>query len=224
MKEQYRILSVDSLQCKEWLLYKHYAKRVPAIEYSYGLYTSENKLVGVCAFGPPPRVMNDGECVFNSYRVKTLELNRLIVNDELEKNSLSYFVSHCLKVLPKPCCVVSYADFAFGHNGYIYQATNWIYTGLNQIHERQIFYNGKEVHPRTACAMGFTNISEWAEKDSNVELGEYTKKHRYFYFLGSKKDVKKMKADLIYEIFPYPKGENTQYDTTYQPTVQGLLF
>ena len=205
------------------LINKHYAKRIPSIEYPFGLYI-EKLHIGVCTFGPPPRVMNNGESIFKSLRVKTMELNRLFVKDGLEKKVLSFFVSTCLKMIPHPCCIVSYADFTFGHNGYIYQATNWIYSGLNQIHERQIFYKGKEVHPRTACSKGFTNITEWAEKDKNVTLGDYTKKHRYFIFLGNKREVKNMKSDLVYEILPYPKGENKKYDSSYQPTTQASLF
>lgn len=223
VKAKYRVLPIGQFQCREWLLYKHYAKRIPMIEYSFGLY-DDNVLVGVCTFGSPPRVMNNGECVFNNYTVKTLELNRLCVNDGLEKNSLSFFVSKCLRLLPKPCCIVSYADFTFGHTGYIYQATNWVYAGLNQIHERQVYLDGKEVHPRTACSMGFTSISEWAEKEPRVTLGEYTKKHRYFKFLGNKSQVKAMRESFIYEIFPYPKGDNKRYDSSHKTSVQIPLF
>lgn len=223
VKNKYKVKSIDSFQCKDWLLNKHYAKRMPSIEYSFGLYNAEI-LIGVCTFGSPPRVMNNAECIFKSYRVKTLELNRLVVNEGLEKNALSFFVVGSLKMLPKPLCVVSYADFTFGHNGYIYQATNWIYAGLNQIHERQVYLNGKEVHPRTACSMGFTSITDWAAKEPRVTLGEYTKKHRYFKFIGNKKEIKKMKSDFVYEIFPYPKGDNKRYDANYQPNVQITIF
>jgi hypothetical protein len=221
--EKYKVQSIDSFYCKEWLLKKHYAKRIPAIEYSFGLYL-ENVIMGVCTFGPPPRVMNDGECIFNDYKVKTLELNRLVVKDGLEKNTLSFFVSQCIKMLPTPLCLVSYADYTFGHTGYIYQATNWIYAGLNQIHERQIFYDGKEIHPRTACSMGFTSISDWAAKDPKVKLGEYTKKHRYFKFMGTKKEIKTMKQKFVYEIKEYPKGDNKKYDSSNAVTVQLGMF
>lgn len=223
IKEKYKVRSIDTFQCKDWLLNKHYAKRVPSIEYSFGLY-DDNILIGICTFGPPPRVMNDGESIFNSYRVKTVELNRLVANAGLQKNTLSYFVGQCLNTLPKPCCVVSYADFTFGHTGYIYQATNWIYCGLNQIHERQIFYKGEEMHPRTLCSMGITNITEWAKNDKDVVLGEYTSKHRYFQFLGNRKEVKKMKSDLKYPISKYPKGDNKRYNDSYNPNVQISLF
>lgn len=223
IKKRFFVRSIDSFQCKEWLLYKHYAKRIPSIEYCFGIYDSD-LLVWVCTFGPPPRVMNNGECVFTTYRVKTLELNRLVINEGLGDNVLSYFVATCLKMLPKPCCVVSYADKDFGHNGYIYQATNWVYAGLNNVHQRKIMYNGKEIHPRTACSLGFTNITEWAKNDENVELGDYMFKHRYFYFLGNKREVLKMKKEFIYEIKPYPKGNNTRYNAGYRTTVQVPLF
>lgn len=72
--------------------------------------------------------------------------------------------------------------------------------------------------------MGFTNITEWAEKDKDVTLGEYTKKHRYFQFLGNKKEVKKMKNELVYPVAKYPKGDNKRYDDSYNPNVQISLF
>ena len=219
--EKYKVRSIDTFQCKDWLLNKHYAKRVPSIEFSFGLY-DENILIGICTFGPPPRVMNNGESIFKEYRVKTLELNRLVVNGGLKKNTLSFFLSHCLGLLPKPCCVVSYADFTFGHTGYIYQATNWTYCGLNQIHEREWFLDGEEVHQRTLSSMGLTSAEKKLEY--GLTKGEYTKKHRYFQFLGSKKQIKTMRKELVYEIVKYPKGDNKRYNADYNPNVQISLF
>lgn len=33
-----------------------------------------------------------------------------------------------------------------------------------------------------------------------------------------------MKNELIYEVKPYPKGDNIKYDSTYKTTVQIPLF
>lgn len=60
IKEKYIIRSIDTMQCKEWLLYKHYAKRIPAIIHSFGLYTNDLILQGVCTFGTPARMLNMG--------------------------------------------------------------------------------------------------------------------------------------------------------------------
>ena len=220
---EFKVESIDALKCKEWLLYKHYAKRVPSIQYSFGLYDAKI-LIGVCTFGSPPRSMNDGEFVFKEYRVKTLELNRLCVNDGLPKNTLSFFVSKCLKQLPTPICIVSYADHTFGHQGYIYQATNWIYTGLNTVHTKEVTLNGKNIHTRTLTGMGYTNMTDLAASEKGIELGEYSKKHRYFMFLGNKREIKLMRKSLIYPILPYPKGDNKKYDSSYNPSQQPSLF
>ena len=49
-------------------------------------------------------------------------------------------------------------------------------------------------------------------------------KHRYVYFIGSKKEKKEMFNDLKYEIKPYPKGKNIRYDASYKPIIQRELF
>ena len=56
------------------------------------------------------------------------ELNRLWVHDSEPANSESWFVSRALRKLP-PRIVVSYADTAYGHQGYIYRALNFRYAG-----------------------------------------------------------------------------------------------
>jgi hypothetical protein len=53
---------------------------------------------------------------------------------------------------------------------------------------------------------------------------ERPRKHRYFYFLGTRKQKKKMKNLLTYATKPYPKGDNKRYDSSYNPSTQGLLF
>lgn len=229
-KKDWRVETIPADQTYEWLLNKHYAKRVPQIMFSFGLYDKGKNLQGVCTFGMPTRVMNNGEAIFGGeLKIKTVELNRLVVNENLGKNVLSFFVSKCLLFLPKPICVVSYADNNQGHHGYIYQATNWIFTGLNQVHERKIKdKNGKDLHPRTAWEMakkaGFDNTMDFIKSSKEYEQGEYTKKYRYFQFLGNKKEVLEMKKKLKYKIYPYPKGENKRYDASYKPLTTNSLF
>lgn len=216
----YKVQSIDKAQTHEWLTYKHYAKRVPSIEIAVGLFAE--RLVGVLTFGCPPRVMNNGEAIFKSYRVKTYELNRLCIDEGLEPNALSFFVSRALRLIEPPACVVSYADHTRCHHGYIYQATNWTYTGLNQVHEREWYLNGKEVHQRTLSSIGLTSAEKKLE--AGLTVGEYTSKHRYLYFIGNSKQRKTMLTDLIYTIMPYPKGDNVRYDASYKPLIQQQLF
>ena len=220
-----KVESIDKFNCKDWLVNKHYAKRVPPIIYSFGLYI-DNVLNGVCTFGMPARCFNNGyACFGNDFKINTIELNRLVVNDGLPKNTLSFFVSKCLNMLPKPCCVISYADPNNGHQGYIYQATNWIYTGINSDYIVKFYdENMKEIHARSVVSKyGTADRKEVLEK-FNITSKKETSKHRYFKFLGSRKDIKNMYKNLKYEIKVYPKGDNKRYDASYSPNIQVKLF
>jgi hypothetical protein len=146
IKQRYKVKSIAKHLCKEWLLHKHYAKRIPSIVYSFGLF--DNNLVGVLTFGMPPSSTLSTSICGEDYKNIVLELNRLVVNDGLDKNSLSYFVSKSISKLPKPKIIISFSDNNMNHNGYIYQATNFIYTGKTSNVSMYIDKSGKEFHFR----------------------------------------------------------------------------
>lgn len=219
----YQVKPIDYQDCKEWFLKKHYAHRIPPIDYCFGLYDMEN-LIGVCSFGTPlSSMLRDSIPSFKLY-----ELNRLVVNEGLHKNSLSYFVSSCIKLMPKPCVLVSYADTSQNHHGYIYQATNWIYTGLSAKFMDYMVQGMEHLHGQSIMDMsrGQENRVQWLKDKfgDKLYMKERPRKHRYFYFIGDKRDKKKMMKELPYQIESYPKGDNKRYDASYQPTTQAKLF
>ena len=129
IKDKYRVRRIKHSECNEWLIYKHYAKRVPSISFAFGLYS--DKLEGICTYGKPASyTLCEGICG-KEHSHAVYELNRLCINEGLEKNVLSYFVSCTFGFLRTGFILVSYADPNNYHTGYIYQATNWIYTGLS---------------------------------------------------------------------------------------------
>ena len=130
-----------------------------------------------------------------------------LTEDDLPKNALSYFVSQCLKLLPSPSCVVSYSDPNEGHHGYIYQATNWIYTGTSTPKHRYHFEDGSVFDIRRGIDIKQRIHGEIVEKEKLKPT------HRYLYFVGNKREKKKMLDELKYDIKPYPKGDNKEYDT-----------
>jgi len=216
MKE---VITIDKKLTYEWLEHKHYAHRLPAvITNSFGLFL-DGKLEGVCTYSPPPRMYNNGDNLFkNDLKVKTIELNRLCINEGLPKNILSYFVSGTFKLLKNSLsqlCLVSYADSNQNHHGYIYQATNWIYTGLTI--SRDIVYDesGTEVHTRTIGHRLGSSSREMLEQNNFVYVKQKGK-HRYFQFIGSKTQLKTMRKNFKFEALPYPKGDNQRYDSSYQ--------
>ena len=212
---EYHVKSIPSKRAYPWILKKHYAHRRPSISYAFGLFSNNTRrLEGICTFGYPPNYnFNKGKCVFINYEVTTLELNRLVVNDKLPKNTLSYFVSSSLKLLPKPCCIVSYADPNQGHHGYIYQATNWIYSGTSSPKHRYIFEDGSSFDIRRGID----------KKGKIVEKILLQPIYRYFYFLGNKTEVKNMHKHYKLKRLNYPKGDNTKYDASYEVSEEGLV-
>lgn len=225
IKKKYQVKSIDNFICKEWCLKKHYAKRMPPIEYAFGLFNNDNIINGIITYGTPvSSTLRD--LWQNQY--KLLELNRLVINDGLEKNVLSFLVSQSLKKLPKPLVIVSYADTSKNHHGYIYQATNWIYTGLSAPFKDPFVKGLEHLHHSTIhdLSRGQENRIEWLRNKFGDDLimVDRPRKHRYFTFTGNKHEQKKMAQMLPYPIEPYPKGDNIRYDSSYKPVIQTQLF
>lgn len=234
IKDSYKVESIDSYLCKDWLLHKHYAKRIPSISYSFGLF-KDKILLGIVTYGRPMSSPLIRTCFNGYYQDNFIELNRLVIDDNTEKNCLSYLVSQSLKMLPKPMVVVSYADSSQNHHGYIYQATNWYYSGLSEKFNDYMVKGYEHKHPSTILEMigrredldkSVNRVDELKKRfgSDNVYMVERAQKHRYFYFLGSKKEINDMISKIKYPKCNYPKGDNIRYDSSYKPVTQIKLF
>jgi hypothetical protein len=202
-----------------WFLEKHYAKRIPSISWAYGLYL-DGKLEGVVSYGTPASSTLLGGVCGPENADKVIELNRLILNEGLPKNSASYLVSRSIRMLPHPKIIVSYADTGQGHVGYIYQACNFIYTGLSSpFVDPKV--RGLEHQHHATYANGKTNDDLRAEFGDRLYFVDRPRKHRYVYFAGCADDVKNA---LRYNQEPYPKGESRRYDSGNEVKTNGVLF
>ena len=136
---------------------------------AFGLY-NDNELVGIVTYGiPPSPTLCRGVCG-DKYFLDVYELNRLCLLNN-KKNEASFLVARSLKLLPKPKIIVSYADTHWDHVGYIYQATNFIYTGLSA--KRTDVDSGDNRHAKTTFA---------DPKIDNSKRKNRSQKHRYIYF------------------------------------------
>ena len=178
---------------------------------------------------------NNGGKLFNDkHKIDVYELSRLVMNDGHEKNLSSFFVSRCLKLIPQPNVIVSYADPNNGHNGYIYQATNFIYCGLAEPKNKSMDFIlfGKKYHGRnmniefTRKMLGKQYNEDIHWKDNILAVGgkiiPQLPKHRYIFI--NAKNKKQLIEDMIYLPEPYPKNDNTKYDASFIPTQQKTLF
>jgi hypothetical protein len=208
MKTEIEVRPIPASEAHPWILKKHYQKRLCMIIHAFGAYRGTD-IIGVVTYGLPasPHLCR-GICG-EEWANNVLELNRLCC--ENSKDIASTLVGRSLRLLPKPTIVVSYADTKQGHVGYVYQATNWIYTGLSAKRMDAIKVGEENKHSR----------GKWGDDYIKVER---SRKHRYLYFVCSKTQKKKFLSSLKYEILPYPKGESKRYDASNQIDTQTSFF
>ena len=189
MQSEYEIRQIPFSETKHWILNIHYAKRLPSISYAYGLYRHD-EMVGMVSYGTPASPSLCKGICGEEHRSDVIELNRLVLRDNLP-NEASFLVSRSLKMLPTPKVVVSYADTAQDHAGIVYQATNWLFTGTTKPRTDMAGKDGK--HTRHHLGDRTNRINRSA-------------KHRYVYFIGTKKEKKVLRNALRYDINnEYPK-------------------
>jgi hypothetical protein len=196
MKGKIRLITYN--EACEFLLPRHYSGRKPVISKAFGWFFS-GKLKAVCTFGKPASPPLCKGIMKGEYQSNVYELNRLCREEDLDEQ-LSQFVSACLReVSSEDWIIVSYADTGMHHNGYIYQACNFIYTGLTK--SRTDKYTEGNKHCR--------------HYDNNKQDGKRkvrTSKHRYIYFATKNKKLKKeWRAKLAYPQQDYPKDINKNY-------------
>ena len=197
---EYDILRISYDDTKPFILDIHYAKRMPSISYAYGLFKNNN-LIGIVSYGSPPSPALCKGIAGEKNKSIVLELNRLVLKDN-KKNEASILIGASLKLLPKPRIIVSYADTEQKHIGVVYQATNFIYTGLSD-KRKEWRLKGSNIHSKTVCET--YTLAERKENKDKFEHVDRPRKHRYIYFLGNKNDKRKLKKELRYKIMDYPK-------------------
>lgn len=205
MKNKFYIEEIDYQTVMEVAIKHHYLHRKAPYSKAFGLFEKgTDKLVGIVNYGiPASSTLLKGICgeaeMSNIY-----ELNRLWVDDSVPKNGESFLVGNSIKKLDREI-IVSFADTSQGHIGTVYQATNFIYTGLSAK-----FYDyvvkGKEHLHRATYAYGMT-VADMKKEfgEDNVYKVERPRKHRYIYFNANKKRKAELLKKLKYEVVPYPK-------------------
>lgn len=185
----------------------HYAHRVPPITLAVGMYV-DDVLAGCITYGTPASTKARWAVCGKEHQDYVLELNRLYIHDWAGRNSESWLIGQSFRFLGKPRILVSYADTGQSHLGRIYQATNWLYTGLSDPSGcfSRIEIKGKEMTSKNFYdALGTQAKSVILEYYPDAIFHEYTRKHRYVYFLANKWDRKQFRSALRWSIVPYPK-------------------
>lgn len=205
----FQVRPVDKSTAERFVLTKHYSRRASIFWAGFALVI-DNLIEGVCVYGQPsPPIQRHA---FKDRDFRLYELSRLVIQTT-RKNAASFLVGHSLQMLDSPCAVVSYADTEYGHAGIVYQATNWLYTGATTSHDKAYLVEGKRVHPITLRDQyGVTDPMRWS-RENNIAIVRPRPKHRYFFLVGSRRQVRLMRSKLRYPVLSgYPKLPKSVYD------------
>jgi len=127
-------------------------------------------LIGVCVLSPLPR---QNIKVREFAQAETKELSRFCIHPKYQKKNFgSWFISKCIKSLPKNIkAILSYSDHTFNHHGALYRASNFKLEGTTR---PDYWYQNQEgwvMHKKTLY-----------NKAVNLKLTEKEFAERYGYY------------------------------------------
>ena len=204
--DDYKIERIGYQLATETVIREHYLHRKAPISFAFGMFDRYETLVGVVTYGvPASSTLLRGVCGDEEAK-NVYELNRLWVDESVPRNGESFLIANTIKLLDREI-VISYADTAQEHVGIVYQASNWIYTGLSaKFKDPKI--KGLENQHHATYANGLTNKQVIEKFGDRVYWIDRPRKHRYVYFNASKTRKKILRGKLRYDVLPYPKITN----------------
>ena len=187
----YSVIRIDCDTAKRYIKKYHYSHGCHnGPEPCYALI-DKGEIIGVLMFATPCSEAVRRSVFGAGQEDSVTELHRLHIKDCTPKNTESWFIARCLKLLkidkPQIKAVISFSDSTEGHTGIIYQATNAYFIGKTG---KAVFYRdneGRLHHPRQN---GKNITTEEAEKRGWKKELRYSK-NRYLYLIARSKTEKK---------------------------------
>lgn len=195
---------VSQRDMEEFSARYHYTGLPGNASWRWGLWHGVT-LYGVVAYNLP--TMTLCESIFGKEHWSHVwHMSRLALAEIAPHNSESRLIGGSLRAIekeyPHVWGVLTYAAQDAGHIGYVYQATNAIYTGtggqayfyIDTNGNMRPTYDGRFIGPTEAESRGWT-------------VHKSLPKHRYFYILGNKKERRERRELLRLDEYPYPKPD-----------------
>ncbi len=148
---KYEISRINSKTAKEYIIKNHYSHGCHnGPSPCYGLFDNF-KLIGVLMFATPCSENVRASIFGEEYKDWVIELHRLHILDVTPKNTESWFISRCIKLLkkdrPQTKAIISFADSTQGHKGIVYKATHFFYCGKTGKATFYLDQDGRLRHP-----------------------------------------------------------------------------
>lgn len=213
--ETYEIRRISCEVAKKYIIKNHYTHgchNAPFPCYglfdkqgkAYGLLKDKSRLIGVLMFATPCSEAVRSSIWGPESKDKVIELHRLHILDITPRNTESWFISRCLKLLlrdkPKIRGVISFADETQGHCGTIYKATNFYFIGKTSKSTFYIDSNNRLRHPHQ-CGVNIT--SKMAEEKGWRPVKRLSKNRYLKIIANDKRELKKLKSECLYDVEHY---------------------
>lgn len=187
----------------------HYTNTPGNAQWRWGLW-HQHTLLGVIAYNLPTR--RACESVFGpEYYEHVWHMGRLSMAESAPPNSESRLIGGSLRAIqrdhPHVWGVLTFAATDVGHIGYVYQATNALYTGLAGSGH---YFTDQSGSPRSTYGPGGWMVTAERAAAWGWLRHESTGKHRYLYILGTKRERRDRLAMLRHPVLPYPKALPTE--------------
>ena len=203
-----RVMPVAVAVVRSFIEEHHYSKSINGCKVSmaFALYEAE-EMVGAVLFGP---LSTTAWKRYGEKEGDVVELRRLVCLDRCPRNTESWLIAKCLRVLKRQTrykVCVSYADPHHGHCGTIYQAANWNYEGqtapdiLLQTPEGRLYHSRALRTKYNGDFKPFVKRLRKLQEDGLLTKVVVPGKHIYTYSLRGKQQPTRL---------PYPKGHNAQ--------------
>lgn len=198
--KEYAVRLVPRKEISELIETWHYSQSINGLqsEYCFGLYyedkeTNAEYLIGAMIYGKLGMAN-----VWKKYADKPedlLELRRLALIDNTVGNSESYFIGSSIRWLIKNTdvkTIISYADTYYGHQGIVYQASNFELIGQTSV-GRKISYDGKLYHDKAIRTKYKGQLKPFAQRlktaleNGKAEYISMPAKNIYIYNLENKR-------------------------------------
>ena len=209
MKYNYEVKEITKEQCLQMVQKYHYSNTLPRLNKHFLGFFVGGVLVGVITLGWGTRPRHTIKKLFPTLETKDyFEIGRMCMTDEMPRNSESQMLSACVKWLKRNCPEVkilfTWADGMLGKCGYVYQASNFIYTGF--VGGEFYLKDGVKIHVRSMKQILCNDsrndkrltVRPTLEQMRELNIRHYKgKQYRYIYFLCSRTEQKRLKDSCL---------------------------